>query len=120
MNNLPVSLVYARQFANLLDTAFTIPIINKRVGLDPFLSLVPYAGSIVSGLLSLYLLYVAWSLKLPSIVMIKMIANIVVDVAIGGIPLVGSLLDAAWRSNSKNVQLLEKAYRLHQTTVVIS
>jgi hypothetical protein len=115
---LPDSIQRVKQFSKWLDTAITIPFINKRIGLDPFLSLIPIAGSIVSGALSLYILYVGWSLQLPGSVLFKMVVNILIDVAVGELPVVGAVLDAMWRSNTKNAQLLEKAYHAHSRPTV--
>jgi hypothetical protein len=116
---LPMALQRAKQWAKWLDTAWTIPIINRRVGLDPLLSLIPYAGSVVSGVLSFYLLWTARSLNLPGHIVLQMLVNIAIDVTIGELPIVGTLLDAMWRSNTKNVKLLEKAYREHGRTTII-
>jgi hypothetical protein len=43
----------------------------------------------------------------PTSVLARMLGNVVIDTAIGSIPLIGDLFDFAWRANSKNVRLLE-------------
>jgi hypothetical protein len=116
---LPDDIAKARQLAKWLDTVWTVPFLNKRIGLDPLLSLIPYAGSIVSGGLSVYLLFLAYRHQLPSLVMLRMLGNILVDVTVGELPFVGLLLDAMWRSNTMNAQLLEKAYHNKQRNVVV-
>jgi hypothetical protein len=106
---LPVGLLRAKHLAKWLDTVWTVPILNKKIGLDPLLSLVPYAGSVVSGGISLYVLWTAVQCKVPPSLLIQMLVNILIDVTAGELPFVGVLLDAMWRSNTRNIQLLEKA-----------
>jgi hypothetical protein len=108
---LPQGFHVAKRLAGLLDTAWTIPVLNKKVGLDPLLSLIPFGGSLVGGALSLYVLFLAIQLRLPGAVIAQMVINIVVDVTIGELPLVGALVDAMWRSNTRNIALIEKAHR---------
>ena len=37
-----------------------------------------------------------------------MIANVAVDTIVGGVPVLGDLFDVAWKSNTKNLELLER------------
>ena len=43
----------------------------------------------------------------PSLVS-KMLSNVLVDVILGGIPLVGPLADIWWRANDKNAALMKE------------
>lgn len=43
----------------------------------------------------------------PSI-LFRMFLNIIADLTIGAIPLIGDLFDVAWKSNLRNAKLLEK------------
>lgn len=103
----------ARQVANLLDSAFTIPIINKKIGLDPLLGLLPIGGDTISAIMATYLLYVALELRLPQAVVVRMAVNIIIDLLVGAVPVVGDILDATWKSNQRNLKLLEDAYQTH-------
>jgi hypothetical protein len=103
----------ARKIANLMDAAFTIPIIRKKVGIDPLLGLLPVGGDVISGAIGVYLLWVAMELRLPKPVIARMGVNIAVDLLIGAIPVVGDLADAVWKSNKMNFKLLEDAYQKH-------
>jgi hypothetical protein len=115
----PAGLQRAKQLAKWLDTVWTVPILNKKIGLDPLLSLIPYAGSVVSGGISLYVLGTAIQHKLPVSLMAQMLVNILIDVTAGELPVVGVLLDAMWRSNTRNIQLLEKHLN-RQGSVIIN
>ena len=48
--------------------------------------------------------------KVPRTVAARMAANVLIDIAVGAIPLLGDLFDIGFKANTRNVQLLE-AYR---------
>jgi hypothetical protein len=101
----------ARRVATLLDSAFTIPGVRWKIGLDPLLGLLPGSGDVVAGLLSLYVLGVAWHLRLPRHVIVRMGVNTLLDVLLGLLPLVGDVADFFWKSNRRNIRILEAAYQ---------
>lgn len=103
----------ARKLACLLDSAFKIPIIGKKVGLDPLLGLLPVGGDVLAALISCYLIWVAYELGLPRRIMLRMALNIALDWALGMIPVVGDWTDMVWKSNRANFQILEAAYKKH-------
>jgi len=104
----PSALERCRLVARLLDDAVRIPYTPVRVGIDPIVGLLPVAGDIVTGLASLYVVAEAARLGVPGAVLARMLFNVLLDVAIGSVPVVGDLLDAVWRANSRNVALLER------------
>lgn len=104
------SIKQARQLANLMDKAITIPIIQQKIGLDPILGVIPVAGDTVALIISLYPVWVAFELGLPKKLLVTMILNILIDYVMGLIPVMGEIADALWRANSRNVDLLELAY----------
>lgn len=67
----------------------------------------------MSALLAAYLLWVAYELRLPRQVRIRIGMNILLDLLLGLVPVVGDLTDAFWKSNQVNLKLLESAYRQH-------
>jgi hypothetical protein len=97
-----------RRLSRLLDTAIRIPGTKFRIGLDPIIGLIPGAGDIVASAFSAYLIYLATRFNLPSAVINKMIFNIALEAVVGGIPLIGDLFDAAYKSNIRNLALLEQ------------
>ena len=107
------SIERARKIATLLDTSFTIPIIRKKIGIDPILGLLPVGGDVVSALLAAYLVWVAIELRLPQPIIIRMAVNIIVDCCIGMVPVVGDIADSLWKSNQWNLKLLEEGYAKH-------
>ena len=104
----PVSLLKAQRLANLLDNAVNIPFTQIRLGLDFLIGLLPFAGDMVSLILSLKIVHYAKQLDLPSLLIAQMLKNIAFDFIIGLIPIVGDIADVFYRANQKNVRLMER------------
>ncbi|MBD2327622.1 DUF4112 domain-containing protein [Alkalinema sp. FACHB-956] len=96
-----------RAVGQLLDNAIAIPGTNYRVGLDPLLGLLPGGGDMVGIVVSAYIVLEAARFGVPKSTLIRMVLNILLDSSVGAIPVVGDLFDFAWKSNSRNVALLE-------------
>lgn len=96
-----------RLLARVLDEAIRIPGTSVRVGLDPVLGLIPGAGDVAGGVLSVVVLLRAARLGVPQSVLARMASNIAIDAAVGTVPLLGDLFDAGWKANIRNVRLLE-------------
>ena len=79
--------------AKLLDNAVLIPGLNRRVGFDAVLGLVPGIGDAISAALASYIIWEARQLGLPRWKIARMIGNVAVDTAIGAIPLAGDVFD---------------------------
>lgn len=90
----------------LLERSFTIPGVNMPVGLDAIIGLVPVLGDVVTTALGAYVVWEAKNLGLPKWQLARMGANVLLDTAIGAIPLVGDAADVLFRSNSKNLKIL--------------
>jgi hypothetical protein len=93
--------------ANLLDTALIIPGINMRFGLDALIGLVPGIGDAITTAMSLFIVYEARALGAPRHLILRMIGNVALDGMIGAVPLVGDAFDVMWRTNRRNVRLLQ-------------
>ncbi len=97
-----------RKLSRLMDTAIGIPGTKFRIGIDPIIGLVPGAGDIVSTAFSAYIIYLATRFGLPSKDLRKMIFNIGLEAAVGTVPLVGDMFDAYYKSNIRNLAILEQ------------
>jgi len=103
-----------RRVAELMDSAFVLPGTTYRVGLDPIIGLVPWFGDLVSPLFTVALLWQARDVRIPKIVLGRMILNAAIDAIIGAIPLAGDIFDFGWKANQRNMDLLERhAYEEH-------
>lgn len=98
----------SRKFAELLDSWFTIPGTGIKVGLDPILGIVTGIGDLAGATLSVYFMFYATKMGAKPSVLLRMFVNIMVDLIIGSIPLLGDLFDVAWKANLRNAGLLEK------------
>lgn len=104
----PTSLKRLRQISHVLDNAIPIPGLGTRVGLDPILGLLPGGGDVLTGLVSVYIVFEAAKMGLPAQTLGRMGFNIVLDVLSGAVPVIGDLFDVTWKANSQNVALIEK------------
>lgn len=101
-------LARARVLARMLDSAVRIPGTRFRFGLDPVLGLVPGIGDLAGAVLSGYIVLVGIQLGASRSVVMRMLANVVIDTAVGAVPVVGDLFDVGWKSNNRNVALIER------------
>ena len=97
-----------RKLSRLMDTAIGIPGTKFRIGLDPIIGLVPGAGDVISTAFSAYIIYLATRFGISAKDLTKMIFNIALEAVAGTIPLVGDLFDAYFKSNIRNLAILEK------------
>jgi len=95
--------------ATLLDSAFEIPGTRIRYGLDGLIGLIPGLGDIITGLMSLFIVFVGWQRGISRITQARMLMNIVIDTAVGAVPILGDAFDVAWKANIKNMRLLKRA-----------
>lgn len=93
------------RLAKIMDSAITLPIIG-RVGLDAVLDLVPVFGNFAGAAVSLTLIARTLQYGPPPALVSKMLSNVLVDVILGAIPLVGPLVDIWFRANDKNAALM--------------
>ena len=99
---------FARLLADLLDQRFTIPGTSIRIGLDPIISLIPGIGDLLANLTGSMILIVAAQLGVPKVVLARMGINIAANTIIGAIPIFGDIISIWFRSNVRNVALLER------------
>ena len=104
-----LELASVRGLAKVLDELVTIPVINRKVGLDAILGLIPGVGDLGSAAIGGYILLIASKVGVPAAVLWRMLLNLAIDTAVGLVPFAGDLFDAAYRANSKNAALLMRA-----------
>jgi hypothetical protein len=97
-----------REWQRLLDGAFRVPGTRMRFGWDPIIGLIPWAGDVVGALMSCALILQAHQLRVPRIVQVRMLMNVGIDVFLGIVPFVGDVADFFWKSNARNLALVER------------
>jgi Domain of unknown function (DUF4112) len=103
----PRGLELMRRWARIFDSAFRIPGTRITFGIDPILGLVPGIGDLASPVFSLFMLWHGARLRVPKVVLARMVLNVLIDAGIGAIPVLGDVFDFAWKANEWNLALLE-------------
>lgn len=102
----------------LLEGLFVIPGTNFRVGLDALLGVLPVGGSVVAGVFGSWLAWEARNLGMPTSAYWRMAGNIVFDTALGAIPVVGTVSDVFFRSNTRNLKIIRTWLDQHHPVAV--
>lgn len=104
----PRQLELLRRWARLFDSAFRIPGTRFTFGIDPILGLIPGIGDLASPVLSLFMIWQGARLRVPRVVLARMVFNGLIDVLAGAVPVLGDLFDFGWKANAWNLALLER------------
>lgn len=97
-----------RRLAWWLDEGIRVPGTGIRFGLDPILGLVPGLGDVAGALLGGAILMEGYRRRMPGTTLLRMAANVILDATAGTVPLLGDLFDFVWKSNRRNLDLLER------------
>jgi hypothetical protein len=103
----------------LLERSFVIPGINRQVGLDAIVGLVPVVGDVITAVMGAYIIWEARNLGMPKWKIWRMAGNLGVDTALGAIPLVGDAFDLFFRSNSRNLKIIKRHLDKHHPGTII-
>ena len=104
--SLTPDLVALRRFAWLLDSAFAVPGTKRRVGIEAGIGLIPGIGDFIGGVLSTWVVVGAIRHRVRLPVLVRMLGNILFDVGLGLVPVVGDVGDMFFKPSMKNVELL--------------
>ncbi len=94
-----------RKLSILLDTKYKVG--GFHFGWDALLGLFPLFGDFLTTILSFYIILEAALLGCPLAVLLRMVVNVMVENGMDFIPVFGNMFDFIWKSNRKNVGLLE-------------
>ena len=104
----------------ILERMIVIPGLNRPVGLDVILDLVPFAGSTAGAVLGAYMTWEARNLGMSKWQMARMAGNVGVDWLLGLIPWIGAIPDFLFRSNTRNLRIIKRHLdRHHASTATI-
>jgi len=102
-----------------LDESITLPGTKYKIGIDPIIGLIPGGGDVIGGILSMYIMHTGIKMGVQKTVIIKMFRNIALDFLIGWIPIIGDIFDIVWKSNQKNVKLIEESLNLENDNTLL-
>lgn len=91
-----------------LDELVRVPGTSIRVGLDPVVGLIPVVGDAVAAGVGIWVIAEASRFGIPRVVLGRMVVNLIVDLCLGAIPLLGDLYDVVLRSNTRNLELFRR------------
>lgn len=97
----------------LLERMFVIPGINRPVGLDVILDLVPGVGDIAGAALGGYIVWEARNLGMSNWQIARMAGNVGFDFLLGAIPWIGAIPDFFFRSNTRNLRIIKRHLDKH-------
>jgi hypothetical protein len=92
--------------AALLDDMFRIPGTHIRFGLDALIGWIPGIGDAMAGVASFFIIFASWRRGVPKVTLVRMIANVLLETALGAIPVVGDAFHVFWKANRRNYKLL--------------
>eukprot|EP00879_Flechtneria_rotunda_P002818 GHRR01003029.1.p1 GENE.GHRR01003029.1~~GHRR01003029.1.p1 ORF type:complete len:188 (+),score=55.13 GHRR01003029.1:198-761(+) len=87
------TLARLQSLAQVMDSAFTVPVVGFKIGLDGIIGLIPYVGDLAGATVGGYLISMALRFKMPKRLVLRMLVNQAVDSCIGIIPFVGDIFD---------------------------
>jgi hypothetical protein len=103
---LPADLVALRRFAHFMDQAVPIPGTSRRFGADAALGLIPGVGELIGGVMSTWIIFGALRHRVPMRRILRMIVNVLLDIGLGDIPVIGVIFDLLFEENVMNMELL--------------
>jgi hypothetical protein len=111
------SLAEVETIAWLLDNSIPVPGFGgRRIGLDAIIGLLPFAGDVVSAGMGLFVIWRASRMGLPRIVVVRMLANALIDFVVGAIPVAGDAFDLWFKANTRNLNLVRRHLERPETS----
>lgn len=103
-------LLHLERLSDWMDSRFRVPGTELRFGLDGLLGLLPGIGDSVTALPAAYVIMRARAIGAPPHLQARMVGNVLMDLLIGALPLVGDLFDFGFKANRRNVGLLREHF----------
>ena len=97
----------------LLERLIIIPGINRPIGLDVILDLVPGIGDAAAAALGAYIVWEAKNLGMTRWQITRMAGNVGIDFLLGLIPWIGAIPDFFFRSNTRNLRMIKRHLDKH-------
>jgi hypothetical protein len=100
----------------VLERLFVIPGINRPVGLDVILDVVPVVGDIAAAALGSYIVWEGKNLGMSKLQMARMAGNVGTNWLLGlfsVIPVVGVIPTLFFRSNTRNLKIIKRHLDKH-------
>jgi len=99
---------FLRNYVKILESQFTIPGTKFKFGIDPLLNIIPGFGSYSGLILGMIFIVLAHKQGVSGKVKVLMFRNSILDFLLGSLPVAGYITDFFYKSNEKNLRLLEE------------
>lgn len=97
----------------LLERMFVVPGLNRPIGLDVILDLIPGVGDVAAAALGAYIVWEAKNLGMSKMQIGRMAGNVGFDFLLGLIPWIGAVPDFFFRSNTRNLRIIKRHLDKH-------
>ncbi len=94
----------------LMDEQFRFPGTKFRFGIDPIINMFPLVGDMAGFVISASMLLAIARNGASSKLVVLMSINILVDSIIGPIPVLGNIFDFFFKSNTRNLKLIQEHF----------
>jgi hypothetical protein len=94
----------------LMDEQFKFPGTKYRFGIDPIINIFPIVGDMAGFVISAGMLLAMARNGASSKVVVLMSVNILIDSIIGPIPVIGHIFDFFFKSNTRNLKLMQEHF----------
>ena len=91
-----------------MDNLVRVPFTKFRFGIDPLLGVIPFAGELVSFIISAIILLALVRHGTSGKLVVLMLSNVAVDALVGAVPFLGDVFNFVLKANKKNVELLKQ------------
>lgn len=96
------------KFANIMDSLIRIPFTKQGMGADAALSTIPLAGDLAGLALTSYAFILGRQLGVPAHKMTPAVRLALIDMVVGVVPGVGTLLDVFLRPSRKTLEIVHQ------------
>jgi hypothetical protein len=83
-----------------------IPGTRVRFGLDALIGWIPGIGDVMAAAASCVIVFASWRRGVAPVTLARMVANILLETAVGGVPVVGDVFHIFWKANRRNYRIL--------------
>ena len=103
----------------VMERLVVVPGLNRPVGLDVILDLVPFVGSTAGAVIGAYLAWEARNLGMSKWHVARMGGNVTVDWLLGLIPWIGAIPDFFFKSNTRNLRIIKRHLDKHHAGTAV-
>lgn len=104
--------LWAQKLVRFLDDGLKVPGTEFKFGADAIIGFfLPGIGDAVTGTGAAALVILALKERVNATGLGKMAVNILVDTLVGSIPVLGDMFDVVWKSNRRNLKIIEEHKR---------